>query len=210
MPGLKDYATAAGVKDESYRLATASRADLNRDGVVDAAPTTIGPLGQLREKERHSGLVVVPGRPNDRFAVNLDLNYSREASENEVRRLFGMGLFNGDNGPATGVAIESDSILAMNARAIIRGVVNFNHVVDETYGGGLNASVTDGPWTARADISYSRSTRERDNPISAFEPNGTNAPTARRAFGYDITDRENPTVTFAPSAADPADYNLAT
>lgn len=213
--GLKDYAAASGVKGELYRLGTNpagpnDRSDPNGDGAPDALPTTMGPLGQLREKERHSGILAVQWEPNDRFAFNLDANYSREHSENEVRRLFAQGLFNGDNGNLRDVTVVNDSVLAAEADAIIRGVINFNDVVDETYGVGFNAAVIDGPWTARLDVSYSRSRRDRDNPITPFESDGNNAAMARRVFAYDITDRENPFVTFAPSAADAADYNLAT
>lgn len=206
--GLRDHGAGISVEGDDYRLANGVRADLNGDGVVDAAPSTLGPQDSLRERERHSFIGVLQWLPTDTIAINLDTNFSAQNNDTEVRRFYGQGVFNGSNGPATSFTIANNSIVAMQTTTLIHGAINSNMEKDKTYGAGLNVAFNDGPWKATFDIALSRSRGDSNNPILQFESDGTNATQARRPFGYNISDPANPRVFFDPSAADPADYNL--
>lgn len=205
--GLRDYNLLAGRQFENWRLGTGARSDLNGDGLREALPTNAGPIVTHINTERHTVNGMLQWRASPDLMVSVDGIYSTDKYNNHSRRFFGFELWNGATlGAPTASQVENSSVTQFEGQAALyRGVINNGKITDTTKGAGIKVEYDNGgPLKASADVSYFRAGRDRFTPLVNFDIDATTglAPSQRRAFGYDLTDRMDPKLVFEPVSAD--------
>lgn len=202
--GIKDNNVQSGAQLENWRYGTTARADLNADGQADVLPINAGPIASYFNTERHTGLGMVQWQATSSLMVSMDGILSDEKNDAEVRRFFAFNLFDGVLGAPASATVENGTVTQFEGQsALYRGVANGNRIHDKTYGGGINLDFDDGgAFTAKADLSYLKASRDRFTPVVNFDTDAATAVAQRRPFSYDIRDRDNVRFDFGPVTAE--------
>lgn len=202
--------------------AVTPRNDFNGDGVRDIAAGAYSYDVVEQDINRDSMIAAVEFDATDELTLLFDTAYVKEDFELVNNRLVMENMLQPFMGPQPGsdTVIDENGIIvsSSDARAAVVNFRNPNLNQDETLNLGLGAVYENDMWKVAADLSLSKSTRDRTNqtsitqlatdnslPIVGAPPNQP----FRRAVSFDVTNTgENIVLGFDPGVQDVSQWQI--